>query len=226
MKKTLTALASGLILMGMTGMAHASLATIGTATYEGTAYDLIWDDDCNGKSLVWLDYSTARNPLTAQATWAAGLNTSGVLTYTLNPGYNLDFTNVTWRLPEVTNPNYEGFGYESTSSEMGHLFYTELGLTSQFFPGYTSAQLAAMTVFDHLVGDGFEGGYWTSTPASWVDMSYNFSFATGQRGHNSNDYSHRALAVSEANVSAVPIPGAVWLLGSGLMGMIGLRRKK
>ena len=28
-----------------------------------------------------------------------------------------------------------------------------------------------------------------------------------------------------ANVNPVPIPGAVWLLGSGLIGLIGLRRK-
>ncbi|MCP3931980.1 MAG: VPLPA-CTERM sorting domain-containing protein, partial [Bacteroidetes bacterium] len=27
-------------------------------------------------------------------------------------------------------------------------------------------------------------------------------------------------------VSAVPIPGAIWLLGSGLLAMIGIRRRK
>ncbi|WP_207683794.1 VPLPA-CTERM sorting domain-containing protein [Desulfonema magnum] len=27
------------------------------------------------------------------------------------------------------------------------------------------------------------------------------------------------------NVSAFPIPGAVWLLGSGLIGLAGIRRK-
>ena len=30
----------------------------------------------------------------------------------------------------------------------------------------------------------------------------------------------------EGEVSTVPIPGAVWLLGSGLVGLLGLRRKK
>ena len=29
-----------------------------------------------------------------------------------------------------------------------------------------------------------------------------------------------------ADVSAVPIPGAIWLLGSGLVGLMGLRRSR
>ena len=28
------------------------------------------------------------------------------------------------------------------------------------------------------------------------------------------------------NVNSVPMPGAVWLLGSGLLGLVGIRRKK
>ena len=32
--------------------------------------------------------------------------------------------------------------------------------------------------------------------------------------------------IDAVGVSAVPVPGAVWLMGSGLLGMIGLRRKK
>lgn len=32
-------------------------------------------------------------------------------------------------------------------------------------------------------------------------------------------------AAFKANFSAIPIPGAVWLLGSGLLGLIGLRRR-
>jgi hypothetical protein len=32
--------------------------------------------------------------------------------------------------------------------------------------------------------------------------------------------------VGNAGVSAVPIPGALWLLGSGLIGLVGVRRKK
>lgn len=33
------------------------------------------------------------------------------------------------------------------------------------------------------------------------------------------------LAISSVEVSPTPIPGAVWLLGSGLIGLVGVRRK-
>ncbi|MCP3873898.1 MAG: VPLPA-CTERM sorting domain-containing protein [Desulfobacteraceae bacterium] len=34
------------------------------------------------------------------------------------------------------------------------------------------------------------------------------------------------MAVRCGQVSAIPVPGAVWLLGSGLFGLTGLRRKQ
>lgn len=70
---------------------------------------------------------------TAQNAWAAGLNGGGVLAYNINPGYTVTW-NGNWRLPTtVDGPwvwGYDGTttaGYNITTSEMGHLFYTELG---------------------------------------------------------------------------------------------------
>ena len=42
------------------------------------------------------------------------------------------------------------------------------------------------------------------------------------------DYEGFPVAESYAGVAAnlVPIPGAVWLLGSGLVGLVGLKRRK
>ena len=60
MKKVLTALIAGLTMLCMTGLAQATLTTIGTAEYGGADYNLIYDDDDTGHSgggLVWLDYT-------------------------------------------------------------------------------------------------------------------------------------------------------------------------
>jgi hypothetical protein len=36
----------------------------------------------------------------------------------------------------------------------------------------------------------------------------------------------RALSVEYGNISTVPIPAAAWLFGSGLIGMIGVAKRK
>jgi hypothetical protein len=145
MKKGLTALITALALLVMTGLAQASLTTIGTASYMGSDYKLIYDDDDTGHGgggLVWLDYAHSYKPWQEQVNWASGLGSS--LTVTLNPLYITDIDWTTgWRLPDtVDGPpwvwGYEGdpdndgvysytAGYNLANSEMGHLFYTELG---------------------------------------------------------------------------------------------------
>jgi hypothetical protein len=39
------------------------------------------------------------------------------------------------------------------------------------------------------------------------------------------DFTRTGYPVAQIRVEAVPLPGAVWLFGSGLMGIVGLRRK-
>lgn len=46
----------------------------------------------------------------------------------------------------------------------------------------------------------------------------------GWTGHNEGSLWY-ANNVMYAKLTAVPIPGAVWLLGSGLVGIVGMRRK-
>jgi len=214
MKKVLTVLIAGLSLLCMTGLAQASLTTIGTAGYGGTNYNLIWDDDNNGNSIVWLDYSNTPANWTNQKAWADGLD----LTYNIDDAYSVDWGTNSWRLPSAGV--IPASGYNQTTSEMGHLFYTELGLDS----GPTSAGELNASNFDNLNASR----YWSGTGhASYSDYAWEFSMDSGNQSvihKNGNGY---GLAVRSGQVSAVPIPAAVWLLGSGLagLGVLGRCRK-
>ena len=74
---------------------------------------------------------------------------------------------------------------------------------------------------DYIIND------WT-----WLDLSglgdvagLQFSLTssdTGAYGMNTPSY----FAMDDLNGAPVPIPGAVWLLGSGLLGLVGIRRKQ
>ena len=79
MKKKLIGLTVVMVFLGMIGVAQATLTVIGTATYDdgtgGQEYNLIWDDDNNGKSVVWLDYTHPGDTWNNQMAWAASLNT-------------------------------------------------------------------------------------------------------------------------------------------------------
>ena len=47
------------------GSASATLMIVGHATYQGTNYNLIWDDNNAGHSVVWLDYTNDKRNYSA-----------------------------------------------------------------------------------------------------------------------------------------------------------------
>ena len=236
MKKKLIAIAfiTGLALFGIAGMAQAALVTIGTATYGGSDYNLIWDDDNNGNSVVWLDYSNASTNWSSQNTWAAGLD--GNLTYNIDAAYNVSWEG-NWRLGNTVDGEYVyGYdgsttaGYNITSSEMGHLFYEELGnlgyydTSGEFQPGYG---LQNTGDFNHLIA--FR--YWSSTECAYnTNLAWMLNMGDSYQGNGvKNTIEAYGLALRSGQVSStapVPVPPTIFLLGSGLLGLIGIKARK
>ena len=225
MKKVLVTLSGMLFLLMTSGLASAGLVTIGTAQLEGTgpAYNLIWDDDNNGNSIVWLDYSHAPDSWQHQGDWAAAIGTG--LAVALNPSFTTDIDWTTgWRLPSPgADPQYD---YDDAGSEMGHLFYTELGLESFGTTGQeiTKVELNA-SAFDNLEASETEATwYWSNGVAvTYPLMVWAFDYGQGYQFYSTTYYNGYGIAVHEGQV--VPEPGAIWLLGTVLTGLVVLRRK-
>ena len=120
-----------------------------------------------------------------------------------------------WILPSAgSNPQRD---YNQTSSQLGELFYNELGgIATKGMP------ITPYFTFEQVNGNGYWSGteYVPDPRAAW-------DFYTGvgiQDFGNKNAFIY-AWAVSPGNIAAVPVPGAVWLFGAGIIGLLGFRRR-
>ena len=248
----------------MAGIANATLTTIGTATYQGEDYNLIWDDDNNGNSLIWLDYTNATPRSEAELAnrflqnWATNLDYD--LTYNINASYNVIWKDIAWRLGRtVDGKSIKGFegdpdsdghynythGYNLANSEMGHLFYTELGNKGyQNTDGTWNTDTIEFIASPDIIPQGpnflQNTGDFDNLKASWYwsDTKYSestgrhrawyFNMFNGQQGWDGN-FGGYGMAVRAGQVSAtnpVPEPSTLLLMGVGLLGLAGYSRKR
>lgn len=215
----------------LTGIANASLTHIGFAFYDDGignigAYKMIYDDDSPLGPITWFDYSNEGDTWENQKAWAADLGNK--LTYYWLSGYeNFTWTEDDWRLPDVGQNPQRNLGI--TTSEMGHLYYDELGLDGidANVPGHyptpdytTSADLNA-SVFYNLIA----GGYYTQNTGDLPNSVWYFEMNTGWQGVSADYNRIYGLAV-RGGVISTPVPGAVWLLGSGVLCLTGMSRRQ
>ena len=140
------------------------------------------------------------------------------------------------------NSYYYG-GYNCSGGELGHLFYKEFGGTvsidaqGDILTTFSNPDNLALfdnlvtsnttTSADNLVGK-HNGEYWTTTnnPLSGNSL-FVFNFITGESRAVSDPYLgvlRRVIMLRDGDVSAVPVPAALWLFASGLAGLSGFAR--
>ncbi len=215
MKYSLQIIAITTILL--TTNANASLIDRGSGLIFDTDLDITWLQDAN--------YAfTSGHDDNGRMTWQQSMNWVSQIEYA---GY------LEWRLPTTVLPDsncmisdgtYTGsYGYNCTESEMGHLFYDELmGEAGQSI--LVSGSTTELSMFNNLHADG----YWSETVYD-LNNSWDFKFSNGNQvwNHISNNEFY-AMAVHDGDigaVSTVPLPASFWLLGSGLIGLIGIAKR-
>ncbi len=249
-------LLSATVLLTITGAAQAALLDRGGGLIYDTALNVTWLQDAdyartsgyvspegpinaNGSMTYYqadtwaldlnyydsvrnVTYSDWRLPIVKPLEGSAVFNSSSNYNYSNNGSTNVGL-----------NISEQGTAYAgSTVSEMAHLFYNSLNNKSSCDPVASTASSCVSQTGYGLTNTGpfinlQSGEYWTNTDykpgfaTSWV-----FDFGYGSQGYGSTDNFLFAVAVRSGDVASVPVPAAVWLLGSGLLGFFGVARRK
>lgn len=202
--------------------AAAALIDRGSGLIYDTDLNLTWLADANAAIGSAFDDGTnttdGRMSWSSATAWAADLAVGGAtdwrLAATLDPDSSCT-DDIAGSIPSI-----DPAGFNCSGSEMGHLFYVELGGT------------ANSTIFgsgdpDLALFSNLQGQYWSgTTDAAFPDFAWDFVFTSGAQSEafKTTNFQH-AWAVHGGDVAAVPLPAGGWLLGTGVIGALTWSRR-
>lgn len=211
MKSQLFGAVSAVLFTFTTLSAHAAFSGRLETSFDsgGNWFQAYYDDQLD---VTWAANANinGRDTWDNQVAWAAGLTIDGI---------------GGWRLPNM-DINGDGTIVDCSSgtqaacmdNEYGHLFHYGAGTTL----GANIQGGLFSNVQSHLYWSGTE---FASRPDD-VAWFFNFFITGGQNAGVKLRGDIFAWAVHSGDVSAIPVPAAVWLFGSGLLGLLGLARRK
>ncbi len=154
----------------------------------------------------------------------------------MNAANYLGFNN--WRLPSTTdiggsgcssaitfNGGTCGYNVNPNTSEMAHLFYTELGNNATFNTAGNpqSGGLANSGPFSNVQTGAY---YHSSLVAGNASAEWRFSFRDGLQTDDLRGFNLYTMVVRDGQVSAVPEPAQAWMFEAGFLVLLGIARKR
>lgn len=214
-----------LLVLSLLSSATAQAALVGRMADDDGRYQAVYDSDLD---ITWL----------ADANYAAtsGFDADGLMKWTNVQDWIATLNRVShlgaadWRLPLSDGCS----GYDCTGSELGHLFYTEFGGVAGYGEPMPPLADADLALFSGIP----VGGFWSATEYS-PDAAWVFEFGAydvGRQIYFPKDVKFHAWAVRSGDIGGgvpvatdalvVPVPSALGLFASGLIGIVGLARRK
>jgi hypothetical protein len=223
--------------------AQASLVDRGNGMLYDNVLNLTWLQDANyANTSGYASATGGAMDWTTATTWATNLVYGGYSDWRLASNTPVNGNSFNYN---ISNNGTTDVGYNITSpnSELAYMYNVNLGLKDYFSP--TGAFQPDYGIFGNGTYNGVDTWsygqnnvglvnnlqsyfYWSGAESSPGTAGFAWVFYTGHGEQNplgDKAVQYYAWAVRPGDVAAVPVPGALWLFGSGLVGLLGFKRR-
>lgn len=103
-------------------------------------------------------------------------------------------------------------------NELGYMYYQNMG-------GTYGSNLSGNQTVDGILLTDVQPLYWSGTEFD-SGLAWRFAFNNGHNNTDNKNSDFYGWAVLDGDVAAVPSPPVLWLIGTGLLGLIGMTQNR